>query len=99
MVGEAGVPVLRAADEAAAVGQQRQAEDLLCVVREDAQDVAVVDVEELNVVAAGERVHIENERVTDMLSRRSFEDSLQQALQMAAAELRSIDELWLRRLP
>ena len=58
MLDDAGGPVLRPADEAAAVGQQRQAEHVVCVVREGAHDGAVVDVEELDglVARAGERV-------------------------------------------
>ena len=50
--------VVRAADEAEAVGQQRQGGHRLCVVLEGAQDGAVVDVEELDglVDRAGERV-------------------------------------------
>ena len=39
MVGDAGGAVVRAADEAEAVGQQRQVEHLVCVVLEGAQDV------------------------------------------------------------
>ena len=53
VVDDAHVLVLRAADEAEAVGQQRQREHAVCVVGpyvvlEGAQDGAVVDVEELD---------------------------------------------------
>ena len=40
MLDDAGGPVLRPADEAAAVGQQREAEHVVCVVREGAHDGA-----------------------------------------------------------
>ena len=52
MVRDAGSLVVRAADEAEAVGQQRQAAHRACVVREVAQDGAVVDVEELDGLVA-----------------------------------------------
>ena len=59
-----GARGLVAADEAEAVGQQRQAEHRVRVVREGAQDGAVVDVEELDglVVRAGERVLVVGQR-------------------------------------
>ena len=48
MLDDAGGLVVRAADEAATVGQQRQAVHVARVVPESAQDGAVVDVEELD---------------------------------------------------
>ena len=64
VLGDEGKAVDRAADEAEAVGQQRQGEHtpiLDCRVREGAQDGAVVDVEELDggVGRAGERVLVD----------------------------------------
>ena len=58
MVGDAGEAVVRAADEAEAVGEQREGAHVACVVLEGAEDGAVVDVEELDgpVARAGERV-------------------------------------------
>ena len=49
---DAGGVVERAADEAEAVGHQRQAHHRVCVVSEGAQDGAVVDVEELRYYAS-----------------------------------------------
>ena len=49
VVGDAGGAVQRAADEAEAVGQQRQGGHSVCVVREDAQDGADNTVKLLNV--------------------------------------------------
>ena len=76
-LGDAGGVVVRAADEAEAVGQQRQGVHLAYVVREGAQDGAVVDDEELDspvlhkATAAGERVLVvgPQSRVGYLLSR------------------------------
>ena len=64
VVGDARGAVVRAADEAEAVGQQREGEHIICVVVEGAQDGAVVDVEELDgvVARAGERVLVVGRR-------------------------------------
>ena len=58
MVGDAGGAVVRAADEAATIGEQRQGVHRAWVVLEGAQGGAVVDVEELDgpVANAGVRV-------------------------------------------
>ena len=64
MLDDAGGVVVRAADKAAVVGQQRQDVHRSCVVLEGAQDGAVVDVEELDspVERAGERVLVVGQR-------------------------------------